>query len=101
MGGTGRAKIATGEFQSAINRVFNSWRDEQGQISGYKYRFQSAINRVFNSWGSNPVQLMTTQGVSIRYQSRLQFMAGGTMFHELEHTCFNPLSIASSIHGGN
>ena len=109
-------------FQSAINRVFNSKPSLFWRYASSLPMFQSAINRVFNSKGNFPCFAPAHAGVSIRYQSRLQFKvqpglgtrlvkfwfqsAINRVFNSkdkaiavtlLEWMGFNPLSIASSI----
>jgi hypothetical protein len=62
--------------------------------------FQSAINRVFNSRFSAGQSNLMVMGVSIRYQSRLQFKGDSRRAKTRSNKAgFNPLSIASSIQG--
>ena len=60
-------------------------------------QFQSAINRVFNSKLKELLQEETVAYVSIRYQSRLQFKEHVCWRSHQLYSRFNPLSIASSI----
>ena len=120
-----RIGVEVKAFQSAINRVFNSKRplfpclttrstgfnplsiasSIQRAIGslfiGVIVMFQSAINRVFNSKGGERQRGAHNRGgVSIRYQSRLQFKVSRERTGFSSKQRFNPLSIASSIQSG-
>ena len=116
--------VAGEQFQSAINRVFNSKRVLCVLAMILLLPFQSAIHRVFNSKSKFPHCYTNRLTVSIRYPSRLQFkrIISDALNHAIfmfqsaitrvfdSHAdarrtspvvaiCFNPLSLASSIQG--